>query len=115
MGLFDKFGKGKKEGQDGENLTANEPQESNAVIEARKAHEGMEWPTIQRINPIKINDVEEYAMEETVDPARKDELGELIYKEEITADDIKELSGQEIIFLLSALEMFNKKAPLPEY
>ena len=54
-------------------------------------------------------------MEETVPPERKDEIGAMIYEEDLNQDSLKFLSGQEILFLLTTFEAFNKKAPLPEF
>ena len=48
-------------------------------------------------------------------PERKDEIGPMIFEEEISVDTLRFLSVQEIIFLLTTLEIFNKKSPLPGY
>ena len=90
-------------------------QKQEASDTARKAHEGMEWPVIQRINPVNIQDGDAGVIGETVPEERKDELGQMIYDEDIPADSLKFLNSQELLFILTALEMFNKKAPLPGF
>ena len=113
MGIFSIFGNKKNEANAEEELEQlKEQQKASAVEEAKKAHEGMEWPVIRRINPINIKDAEGDMIDETVDSARKDEIGAMIYEEDIAPEYIKGLSGQELLFLLTTLEVFNKKAPL---
>ncbi len=116
MGIFGLFGNKKNDEANQEQLEKEALEKKQSEIEEiRKAHEDLEWPVIQRINPVNIKDEEGDMVEETVPAERKNEIGELIYKEEITQDDIAPLNGQELLFLLTALEVFNKKAPLPEY
>ena len=116
MGIFSIFGN-KKNGETAEQEAeqAQSRKKANAKEEAIKAHEGLEWPVIGRINPVNTNKSEGEKVEETVPSEKKDEIGSMIYEEEIDPEYVKGLSGQELLFLLTALEVFNKKAALPGF
>lgn len=115
MGLFDLFG-GKKAAKQ-EELEAQNSAVQKKEMEMKSsmdAHAGMEWPGFPRLNPININS-DDVSMDETVTLERKDEIGKMIYDEDMAAESLKFLSNQEILFLLTALEVFQKKAPLPGF
>ena len=115
MGLFDLFG-GKKAAKQ-EELEAQNSAAQKKEMEMKSsmdAHAGMEWPGFPRLNPININS-DDVSMDETVTLERKDEIGKMIYDEDMAAESLKFLSNQEILFLLTALEVFQKKAPLPGF
>lgn len=116
MGIFSIFGN-KKNGETAEQEAeqAQSQKKANVKEEAIKAHEGLEWPVIGRINPVNTNKSEGEKAEETVPSEKKDEIGSMIYEEEIDPEYVKGLSGQELLFLLTALEVFNKKAALPGF
>ncbi len=117
MGLFDFFG-GKK-ASDNQSELQEEQQKAQKkekeVQDAKQAHEGMEWPTFPKLNPVNTPESEAPVFEDTVSAERKNEIGEMIYDSEMPADALKFLSSQELLFLLTALEAFNKKAPLPGF
>ena len=116
MGIFSIFGNKKNgEASEQEAEQAQNQKKANAKEEAIKAHEGLEWPVIGRINPINTKDSEGERADETVPSEKKDEIGAMIYEEEIDPEYVKGLSGQELLFLLTALEVFNKKAALPGF
>lgn len=116
MGIFSIFGNKKNgEASEQEAEQAQSQKKANAKEEAIKAHEGLEWPVIGRINPINTKESEGEKAEETVPSEKKDEIGAMIYEEEIDPEYVKGLSGQELLFLLTALEVFNKKAALPGF
>lgn len=123
MGLFDLFGNKKKEAEN-EALREAALQQSREeqIAKARKDHEGMEWPTVPRFNNIVIGNAEgntenaeEYTPEDTVSKERKDEIGSLIFEPELNVNDLSGMNGQELIFILTAMEAFNKKAELPGF
>ena len=116
MGIFSIFGN-KKNGESAEQEAeqVQSLKKADAREEAVKAHEGLEWPVIGRINPINTKDSEDERIEETVPAEKKDEIGAMIYEEDIDPEYVKGLSGQELLFLLTALEVFNKKAALPGF
>ena len=116
MGIFDLFGKKKNEQESQEEQEkALELQKEKSREEARAAHAELEWPQIQRINPVNTKDATGEILEETVTSERKEEIGSMIYDEDLSPDTLRFLSGQELLFLLTAMEVFNKKAPLPEF
>ena len=116
MGIFSIFGNKKNEEAAEQELEqVKGEQKAKAVEEAKKAHEDMEWPVIGRINPINIAGAEDDRIEETVPADKKDEIGAMIYEEDIDQEYVQGLNGQELIFLLTTLEAFNKKAPLPGF
>ena len=116
MGLFDFFG-GKKSSEDEEAVALQNAaaQKEKEIQAAKEAHEGMEWPSFPRLNPVNIESADEVAMGETVTSQRKDEIGGMIYDSDISPETLRFMSNQEILFLLTALEVFNKKAPLPGF
>ncbi len=116
MGIFDLFG-GKKNAENEEVLKEQELQQKkeNELEAARKAHEELTWPVIQRLNPINIKGTDTVIMEETVSPERKDEIGSMIYEADLSPESLKFLNGQELLFLLTTLEVYNKTAPLPDF
>ncbi len=116
MGIFGLFGNKKKEAEaEAEREEALKNQKESALEELKNAHKDLPWPVIGRINPVNIKDAGSAVMEDTVSPERKDEVGSLIYEEDLSTDTLKFLSGQELLFLLTAMEVFHKKAPLPEF
>ncbi len=123
MGLFDLFGSKKKEAEnEAQREAALQQSREQKIQQAKNDHEGMEWPTVPRFNNIVIGNAEgstadagEYTPEDTVSPERKDEIGRLIYEPELNVNDLSGLSGQELIFVLTAMEVFNKKAELPGF
>ena len=116
MGIFSIFGNKKNgEASEQEAEQAQSLKKANAKEEAIKAHEGLEWPVIGRINPVNTKESEGEKAEETVPSEKKDEIGAMIYEEELDPEYVKGLSGQELLFLLTALEVFNKKAALPGF
>ncbi|MBR4671252.1 MAG: SseB family protein [Butyrivibrio sp.] len=114
MGIFDFFS-GKEKSQDDTLEKEKAFEKEKAIEEVKKAHENLRWPVISRINNINIKDAETELLEDTVSPERKNEIGEHIYDEEIDTDVIKELSSQELLFLLTTLEEYHKVSPLPGY
>ena len=116
MGIFSIFGNKKNgEASEQEAEQAQSLKKEKEKEEAIKAHEDLEWPVIGRINPVNTKDSEGEKVPETVPSERKDEIGAMIYEEEIDPESMNGLSGQELLFLLTALEVFNKKAPLPGF
>ena len=116
MGIFGLFGNKKNEAEaEQERQEALNAQKEEALEQVKEAHKELSWPVIGRINPVNIKDSDGAVMEETVAKERKEEVGQLIYEEDLPTDTLKFLSGQELLFLLTAMEQFNKKAPLPEF
>ena len=117
MGIFSIFGNKKNEAaateEEQEQLKIQ--QKAKELEEVKKAHQDLSWPVIGRINPVNIKDAGGDMLEETVDPDRKDDIGAMIYEEDIDPEFVKGLNGQELLFLLTTLEVYNKKAPLPGY
>ncbi len=144
MALFGLFGKKNDTVTEEEREAALKAEEEKKAEEVKKAYEGMEWPTIPRFNNIIIADSKEQAeelakagdatpedqpkenaapgnmptvteLDETVSPERKDEIGKLVFASNLQPSDITELTSQELLFLLTAMEVFNRKSPLPGF
>ncbi|WP_158588638.1 SseB family protein [Butyrivibrio sp. X503] len=115
MGIFNLFSK--DNGKDVEEAFEKEKaaEKEKAIEEVKKAHENLRWPVVSRINKINIKDAECEFLEDTVTLERKNEIGVLIYEEDIDTNVIKELTSQELLFLLTTLEAYHKESPLPEY
>ncbi len=115
MGLFSIFGgkKGEEDAQKEKEQSAALQKES-VIAEAKAAHADMEWPGFPKLNPVNVESSKDVVMDETVTAERKDELGEMIY-DEISPDTFKFVSNQELLFILTALEVYHKASPLPEF
>jgi hypothetical protein len=116
MGFFDLFG-GKKAAEEAE--AAKEQglaqQKEKEMQSAMDAHADLEWPGFPRLNPVNVSSGEAVEMQETVTPERKNEIGDMIYDDDIPAETLRFLSNQELLFLLTTLEVFHKSAPLPGF
>ncbi len=118
MSLFG-FGKKKKEAE----LAAQQAAEAEAAAAAAKqledqraAHEGIEWPKVQPLNLFRITGSEQSPiLEDQVSPERKEELGNLIYEEKLPLKLVSGLSMQELLFLMTAQELFHSRAPLRNF
>lgn len=118
MGLFDVFGNGKKKAEEEEARLLKERQvkeHDEAVARAREAHANLHWPTIPRINRMNTKDAESVKIEDPITAERKDEIGALIYEPKITAEDVKALDLQELMFLLATHLLYNREAALENY
>jgi hypothetical protein len=119
MGIFGLFGNKKNETESEEaREAALREQQEQKIKEVKKAYEGMEWPAVPRHNNVVIGNAgqdSEEKPEDTLTEDRKNEVGELIYDPNLSPNAFTELSGQELLFLLTAMEAFNKKAPLPGF
>ncbi|MBP3784204.1 MAG: hypothetical protein J6I68_13240, partial [Butyrivibrio sp.] len=117
MGIFDVFGKAKKEVQAEEEAKEKEleAQKEKSLAELKSNYEGLGWPVIGRLNPVNIKGAEDSVMKETLSDERKDELGEMVFDEDISPETLKLFSPQELLFLLTALEMYHKHSPLPGF
>ncbi len=117
MGIFSIFG-GKK-GKEEEEALLNEQLEAEkkeAELSAiKEKHMAQGWPTPGRINPIKVEGMDEEVLEDPVSEERKEEIGMMVYDEDISTDAIRFFSVQELLFLLTTMERFQKIAPLPGY
>lgn len=116
MGIMDLFN-GKK---NAEKAAAEEEMNKAKALETlienqKKAHEGMEWPKIQPLNPIKVANATGDTLDNALTPERMDEIGQLIYEPQIKLDMIKDFSLQEILFVLTSLEVFNAKSKFENY
>lgn len=115
MGIFDLFSSGKGKEQEEAAIKEQEAAKEKEIEDVKKAHEELTWPVITRINQINIKDAENELLEETVSSERKDEIGPLIYEDEIETSIIKGLTSQELLFLLTTLEVYHKASPLPDF
>ncbi len=116
MGIFDLFGgkKASESAKEQEQLSAA-AQKEKEMQAAMDAHADLEWPGFPKLNPVNAPELEAPQMPETVSEERKNEIGEMIYDADLSPDSLRFLSGQELLFLLTALEVFHKKAPLPGF
>ena len=117
MGLFDLFGSNKKKEEEAALLNEQLEAERKAaeLEEIKKKHMEEGWPSPVKINPIRVEGVEDDILEDPLSEERKEEIGMLVYDEDISADTIRFLSMQELLFLLTVMEKFQKISPLPGY
>ena len=117
MGLFDLFG-GKKKKEEEEALLQEQlekEKKEKAIADLKEKHAELGWPAPVRINPVKVAGQEEFVIEDPLTPERKEEIGAMIYEEDLSAEAIRFLSMQELLFFLTAQERFQKHAPIPGF
>ncbi|SFU65683.1 SseB family protein [Butyrivibrio sp. M55] len=115
MGLFSLLG-GKKEkalqpGQLDEEIRIARERE---LEEVREAHAALDWPTIPKLNHVNLPGVE-CCLAETVPEERKDDIGQIIYEDDISIDELRELNDQELLFVLTTFDEFDREVPIPDY
>lgn len=117
MGIFDVFTKARNEAKAEEEQKEKEllAKKEKSLEELKASYEGLGWPVIGRLNPVNIKGAEDSVMKETISSERKDEIGQMVFDEDISPDTLKFFSPQELLFLLSALEMYHKHSPLPGF
>lgn len=116
MGIFDLFG-GKNKAAEAEAAAEKAAQEKKEKEreEVIAAHSELNWPTAPKLNPVNVKETEGKTYEDTVSAERKDEIGPMIYEEDLSPEALKGLSNQELLFLLTAQEVYHKASPLPEF
>ncbi|MCR5102251.1 MAG: SseB family protein [Butyrivibrio sp.] len=116
MGIMDLFGgKKKAEAEAAEKERLEQEKIEEKVAAQKKAHEGLEWPPLPRLNPVNVENTKKIDVEDRISPERKDEIGNMVFDLELGQDSIRFLNLQELLFLLTTQEVFNKKAPLENY
>ncbi len=115
MGLKDLFG-GKNRAAEQERLLEEQRQQEHQrqVEQQKKAHEGETWPQIPRLNILNIKDTK-LEVEDSITPQRKDEIGQLVFEPDLSADQITGFTVQEMLFLQLTMTVFNRKAALTNY
>lgn len=115
MGLINRFsGKNKEEEQQKILEHEKEKAHRDAVEEQKKAHEGMAWPGIPRLNALNAQGRMAQATDSLTE-LKKDEVGELVYEPNLTPEMLDLLTEQELFFLQLTMALFNAKAPLTNY
>lgn len=115
MGLRDLFGTKNRAAEQEKIIEEQKEKDHESVIEKqKKAHEGMAWPGVPRLNILNIKGNSQ-EVEDPLTPERKDEIGPLIFDPDLKADMVKDLSVQELLFLELAQAVFNRKEPLQNY
>ncbi|MCR5094064.1 MAG: hypothetical protein K6B72_08835, partial [Lachnospiraceae bacterium] len=121
MGLFGLLGKDKK--KEAEKL-ANErraDQEREEIVNRQmKEHEKLTWPQIKPISPVRVRDGQgnesiPAILTDPVSKERKDEIGPMVFQPQMNSDTLRFLSMQELIFILTTMETFQKAAPLENF
>ncbi len=117
MGFLDLFSNKKKKEEEEELLRQQEENEKKEeALQALKAkHAEQGWPSPDRLNPVRVAGVEDDVLEDPLTPERKEEVGQMLYEEELSPESIRFLTVQELLFLLTAQERLNKVAPIPGF
>ncbi|WP_029322631.1 SseB family protein [Butyrivibrio sp. AE3004] len=116
MGLFDFLGNKKNREEEEALLMEQEAeQREKALEELKEKHKDLGWPSPGKLNPIRIEGQENLEFEDPLSDERKDEIGQLVYEEDLNLDTIKFFSMQELLFLLTVQEGYQRIAPIPGY
>lgn len=110
MGLFSRSKKSKEE------LEAEKEQNQlEHKVEQQKAdHAELSWPEVPALNPMLIDGKPLQATDE-LSAEEKEEIGNLVYLPDLTAEQIKEYKLQQLLYLLTTMEAFNKAYPLENF
>ncbi len=121
MGIFDRFNPEKKK-EAAEKEEARRAEEERAAIaeRQRKEHEKLSWPIIRPLSPVRVRDESgnekiPAILKDPIPHERKDEIGPMVFEPRINSDSIRFLSIQELIFLLTTMEAFQREAPLQDF
>ena len=117
MGLFDFLG-GKKKREEEEALLLEQEElerKEQEKAELKGLHMELGWPVPSKINPVRVAGKEDIILDDPLTEDRKEEIGEILYEDEISVDSLRFLSLQELLFLITAQEHFQKKAALPGF
>lgn len=121
MGLFDRFHAEKRKEAAKEADARRLEEERQALAEKqRREHEKLPWPQIRPLSPVRVRDDRgnerlPAAMQDPLTAERKDEIGPMVFQPQMSGEAIRFLSVQELIFLLTTLEAFQKEAPLQNF
>ncbi|MCR5675197.1 MAG: SseB family protein [Lachnospiraceae bacterium] len=121
MGLFDRFRTENKKEAAKEAQTRREEDERRQIAEKqRKEHEKQSWPKIRPLSPVRVRDGQgnermPAVLEDPLTEERKDEIGPMVFEPKMSSDAIRFLPIQELIFLLTTMETFQKEAPLQDF
>ncbi|WP_044915645.1 SseB family protein [Butyrivibrio sp. WCE2006] len=116
MGLFNFLGNKKnKEEEEALLLEQEAKQKEKALEELMEKHKDLGWPSPGKLNPIRIEGQEDIDFEDPLTDERKEEIGKLVYEEDLNQETIKFFSMQELLFLLTVQEGYQKVSPIPGY
>lgn len=74
----------------------------------------VEWPRPPRLNSM-VRREGGLTVRDPIMPERKNEIGQMIFHSGIEAEDLRMLTPEELLFLLTAQEMQNRQSLLPDY
>ncbi|MCR5177475.1 MAG: SseB family protein [Lachnospiraceae bacterium] len=121
MGFLDRFNKNKQKELQEREQAEREQAEKQAVIDRQRSeHASIKWPMIRPFSPVKVRDEKgnehvPVVLADPLTPERKDEIGPMVFEPRISTDDIRFLNIQELIFLLTTMESFNKVSTLQDF
>ncbi len=114
MALFDFFGRKREEEAKEAELRKEEAARDTAAAQ-KEAHPKFTVPEIQPLNPMKAGGEDAPRGEESISPERKEELCGLIWEAHLKYDGIRDLTLQELLFLMTAMEKAQVEKPLENY
>ena len=114
MGLFDFFGR-KREDEAKEAELRKEEAEKDSAAAQKEAHPGFRIPEIRPINGMKAGGEDAPCGEESIGRERKEELCGLIWESRLKYETVRELTTQELLFLMTAMEKAQIEKPLENY
>lgn len=96
-----------------ENAQQHKEQSAGDVAENAKQQE-VEWPKPPRLNSM-VSKEGGLIVRDPITLDRKNEIGQMIFHGGIDAGDLRMLTPEELLFLLTAQEMLHRQNPLPDY
>ncbi len=121
MGFFDRFSAEKRREAAEREQAEREAREQQELAEKqRNEHASLPWPEIRPLSPVRVRDDKgnervPVILSDPVTKERKDEIGPLVFHAKLVVDDIRPLTIQELVFVLTTMEAFQKEAPLQDF
>lgn len=114
MALFDFFGR-KREEEAKEAALRQEEAEKDSAAAQKEAHPGFRIPEIRPVNSMKAGGEEAPRGEDSIARERKEELCGLLWERRLKYETVRELTTQELLFLMTAMENAQIEKPLENY
>lgn len=110
MGLFNRSKKSKEELE----LEKEQNQLEHKIEQQKADHAELSWPEIPPLNPMLIDGKTLHAADELFDE-EKEEIGNLIYLPDLSGEKIKDFGLQQLLYLLTAMEVYHHAYPLDNF
>jgi hypothetical protein len=110
MGLFSRSKKSKEELEQ----EKEQNQLEHKIEQQKNDHSELSWPQVPAMNPM-LTEGKPLHAEDELSEEDKERVGNLVYLPTLMAEDVKSLKLQELLYLITTMEYFNKEIPLENF